>query len=470
MNDIDATIVFERLWTAIHEKCHTCRGSDTMCKWCQGSGRQYRYIILPGSSRSSKTRSIIQSHYLFAFSNKLKRISVWRPTKKECRDTVGKDMEVVYPSMPHASLVTFNRTEHFYKFPTDSVIEICGTDEPNRVHGYNGDVLHLNEPYDISRDTFDQLDMRTTEYVVMDLNPKENHWSDELTKDPRAIVIHSTFKDNPFCPPEQKAKILSYQPIRFSRLVQESLLTEDQAREYDILINPSGFTTKDMEELSRCRENERKSSASQFNWEVYGLGLKSERPNRIFHWTEIPDHEYNSLDVTRYYGVDWGVVDPWGVLEAKYYDGALYLHELNYKSENEWRETMDITTLESINKVEEGLVKHVMQKVIPVKKSYIACDTNRPLKTIALQECGFEYATAAPKPPGSIIDGINLLLGLKVYYTSSSKNLKAEQEDYSRMVDRYGIVLEEPEDKDNHLMDAARYVALFLSYLRIITK
>jgi len=55
-----------------------------------------------------------------------------------------------------------------------------------------------------------------------------------------------------------------------------------------------------------------------------------------------------------------------------------------------------------------------------------------------------------------------------VYYTASSKNLKYEQENYRRKVDRYGIVLEEPEDTNNHLMDTARYGAEFLRSQGII--
>jgi len=76
----------------------------------------------------------------------------------------------------------------------------------------------------------------------------------------------------------------------------------------------------------------------------------------------------------------------------------------------------------------------------------------------------------APKPPGSIIDGIDLVSGLKVFYTASSTNLKMEQENYSRQVDRYGIVLDEPEDKNNHLCDPARYITLFLVLMGIIKR
>lgn len=455
--ELEATIVFEKYWHAVHQK-----NPD--------GSRRYKYIILTGSSRSSKTRSSITGHYLEGFQQKDKRISVWRPTKKECKDTVGKDMELAYPKLPHFDLVQFNKTECIYKFPTGSVIEICGTDEPNRIHGYNGDILHLNEPYDISKDTFDQLDMRTNEYVVIDWNPKQAHWIDDLQKNERTITIHSTFKDNPFCPPEQKIKILSYQPVKMCQIVEDKILPEVEAKAYDIAGNPLKISENLLIELQRCKENERTNSASSFNWSVYGLGMKSERPNRIFHWEEISDDLYNKIDVTRYYAHDWGTVDPWGIVEAKYYDGALYFKELNYQSENEMKEGLTMQELEQVNKVEEGLVRWRLNNLQIPKKSYQICDTNRPLKILALHQMGYDYAIEAPKPPGSIIDGINILSGMKVYYTSSSKNLKYEQENYSRMVDRYGIVMEEPEDRDNHNIDCCRYIALFLVLMDIIKR
>jgi len=77
-------------------------------------------------------------------------------------------------------------------------------------------------------------------------------------------------------------------------------------------------------------------------------------------------------------------------------------------------------------------------------------------------------AMPANKVAGSIIDGVDLLNNLQVFYTSTSTNLKYEQENYSRQVDRTGVVLEEPEDVDNHLMDPTRYVAQYLQGLGII--
>src|SRR6478609_2409419 len=162
--------------------------------------RKYKYLLLRGSSRSSKTTSTIQNYYSEAWNQENKRLSVWRNEKKVCKDTVGHDMKNIFPSMPYYSprVVTFHKTESIYTFPSGSTIELCGTDDPEKVHGYNGDILWLNEPYSISRETFDQLDQRTNDFVIIDMNPKQAHWTDDLQKDPRCIVLHSTFRDNQY--------------------------------------------------------------------------------------------------------------------------------------------------------------------------------------------------------------------------------------------------------------------------------
>lgn len=437
------TIVFQENWQSLQDP-------------------EIRYIVNEGSSRSSKTHSIIQCFFLYATVNPNKRLSVWRDTKKECRETVLKDMQKAIYTFPNWQSIAFNKTEAVFTFPNGTTIEIQGTDEVNKVHGYQGDVIWLNEPYLISKEIFDQLDMRNTDTVIIDWNPKEEHWIEDIKKNTRTKFIHSTFKDNPFCPEEQRIKILSYQSIKYSDVVVSGTLSEQDARVYDITDNPFKFTDKQIKELSRCKENENTRSANDVNWCIYGLGLKAERPNRIFKWLEIPLHEYEKINARKYNAVDWGVVDPMGVLEAKYYDGGLYLHELSYDSENKIRENLTPTEIAQIDKTEEGLIMWYFRKLQIDQSNVIVCDNNRPLKILALRKAGYEYALAANKGQGSIIDGIGLLNSIKVYYTSTSKNLKYEQEMYSRKVDRYGIVLEEPEDINNHLMDPSRYIAEFL--------
>lgn len=453
---MEATVVFAKIWSALN------------AREVDGS-RKYNYIILEGSSRSSKTHSLLQVLYLYSFKNSGKRLTVWRETKKICKETVLNDMLKAYRGFENYSRVFHHKTESFFLFPNRSMIELDGTDDEEKIHGYQGDVTWLNEPYKMGFETFNQLDMRTEDVVFIDWNPKKAHWIEKLKKDAKAITLHSTFRDNPFCPPKELYKILSYQPIRYSLAVQGGMMSELDARSYDLNTNPKLLTPGQLSELARCIENERKQSASEFNWQVYGMGLKAEKPNRIFRWTEIPLHEYQALDVPKYGGVDWGAVDPMGVIEAKYYDGTLYLHELNYQSENEIRAGLDPKTLDNILRDEdEGLIKWLFERIGMDRNIPIICDNNRPNKIKALRMIGFDYAVSCVK--GKVEDGIDLLNSIRVCYTHTSENIAYEQENYSRKVDRYGITMEEPEDLDNHTMDPARYIAEFLRSQGIIKK
>ena len=435
----------------------------------ENGNRKYKYIIDEGSSRSSKTYSMIDCYDKYAQENDDKRLTVWRDTKTDCKKTVLND------ALKHFKITgrykkgwEFNKTESILSYTNGSTFEIHGTDDEETVHGLTQDAAWLNEPYKISKETFDQIDQRTSDFIFIDWNPKKAHWIEDLKKDKRTIVIHSTFKNNPLCPPEQRIKILGYQPVKYCQLVIDGLLTEQDANSYNLAENNLGFSAEQIDELSRCIENEYKNSANEFNWSVYGLGLKAEQPNRIFNWSEISLNEYENIEAKVYTGCDWGAVDPWGILDAKYYDGGLYLRERNYLSENETRSKLVTTELAQINGNDEGIVTWMFKRLgIPFERAII-CDNNRGSKIRALRVTGWEYAQPANKV--LITDGIDLLKNLRVYYTSDSINLKYEQENYSREVDRYGKVLEDPEDLNNHLMDPARYIAIYLRMQGVINK
>lgn len=452
-----ATIVFEKNWNAINDVD-------------ENGQRKYRYIINEGSSRSSKTVSLIDCFDIYARSNENKRLTVWRDTKTDCKKTVLNDsLKHLKKTNRYKVNQDFNKTESIFTYISGSTFEIHGTDDEETVHGLTQDAAWLNEPYKISRDTFDQIDQRTSDFIFIDWNPKKSHWIEDLKRNKRTIVIHSTFKDNPFCPAEQRTKILSYQPVKYCDVVVSKLINEHDSISYDVLKNPLKFTDKQLKELVRCKENEQQRSADAYKWSVYGLGLKSEKPNRIFKWSEISLDEYKKLDSPIYIGVDWGSVDPWGIVEVKYFDNKLFLHELNYSCENDIRSRLNITELAQITGDEDGIVTWMFKKLGIAKTVPIVCDNNRPGKISALRRNGW-IANPAAKGSGSILDGIDLIQNIDVYYTSTSENIKYEQENYSRSVDKSGYVLDEPDDVDNHLIDPTRYIVSYLQRQNIIKK
>jgi phage terminase large subunit len=403
-----------------------------------------RIWVIQGGQGAGKTFAILLLLINHAKGQFNKEIIIASSELSKMRITVMKDFVKILREMGIYEQVSVSDT--LFRFPSGSFIKFIGLDKEDIGKGLRSDVVFINEANKISFETYRELTSRAKR-VILDFNPNSEFWAhvEVIPRDDAEFLI-LTYKDNEF---------LSYQELKEIERYMILAYRDHTLPNPDI---PSNI----------------KSKYWQNKWHIYGLGIFGTNPNRIFFWDQIPDDVYNAIDAVKYYGHDWGTVDPWGILEAKYYDGALYLHELNYKSENQIKEELSHDVLQMLydpNDQENlSLVKWYCSKLGINKKSYQICDTNRPMKILALHNAGYNYALEAPKPPGSIIDGIDLLNGIRVYFTASSTNLKYEQENYSRMVDRYGIVLDEPEDLNNHLMDPARYIALFLVLMGIIKR
>ena len=395
---INATPVFEKNWNALQSQ-------------------KYKYIINSGSSRSSKTFSILQIFWILAWTNPRTKLAVFRNTKKDCKDTILQDMLKYYPTLENYDSIKFNKTESIFTFPNGSTINIEGTDDELKVHGYHSDYLWFNEFYKMPKETFDQLDMRCSVAVFMDYNPVGKLWSDDLVKQDNAILIHSTFKDNPFCPTEQKKKILSYEPT-----------------EYNIQQN----------------------TASDYMWNVYGLGLKAEKPNRIFkNWKTITDKEFDSLPYSLYYGMDFGLSAATTLVAMKFDgDNSFFFKELLYKPMNQ----MNGTLSDEIHNL--GIDKRLE----------LICDSSNEINKTEgqkLRNSGYNVIFAL-KGKGSVVSGIELLQKKNIYYTASSTNIEQEYEQHSWRVVQ-GVQLDEPEQGNDHALDAMKYVSSWYARINYLT-
>lgn len=395
---IKSTVVFQKNWNALNSQ-------------------KYKYIINSGSSRSSKTFSILQIFWILAWTKDRTKLAVFRNTKKDCKDTILQDMLKYYPTLDNWNSVKYNKTESTLTFPNGSTINIEGTDDELKVHGYHSDYLWFNEFYKMPKETFDQLDMRCSCAVFMDYNPVGKLWSDDLVKQDNAILIHSTFKDNPFVPLEQKKKILSYEPT-----------------EYNIQQN----------------------TASDYMWNVYGLGLKAEKPNRIFKdWKIISDEEFETLPYSNFYGMDFGLSAPTTLVEMKFDgDQTFFFKELLYKPMN----------------IMQGTLSDELHNLgIDKRKELIVDSSNEINKTEGqkLRNSGFNVIFAL-KGKGSVISGIELLQKKQVYYTKSSTNLEQEYENHSWRIVQ-GVQLDEPEQGNDHAIDACKYVSSWYARTRYLT-
>ena len=351
-------------------------------------------IAHKGSTRSSKTISVLQLLYLIAAqSEKSLLISIVSESFPHLNRGCIRDFENILKNNGIWDVGEWNATNKIYKVG-NSKIEFFSADTASKVHGPSRDILYINECINVPYEIYRQLAIRTTETIFLDCNPCFEFWLDEkvLPRDD-AVLIHSTYKDNRF-------------------------LSEAQIREIE--------SNKDDEDW----------------WKVYGLGLTGSRVGLIMqNWdiiTKIPDY---ALKGTRYIGIDFGFTSsPTAISDCYVSDGELWLNELLYKTNVSNLAIADFLS-------ESGIPRHTQ----------IIADSAEPKSIAELQAAGWSVEPAN-KSPNSVIKGIEIINRYKKHITADSLNAIKEFRNYRWKTDIDGKATNEPIKKWDHYIDSVRYV------------
>lgn len=189
----------------------------------------------------------------------------------------------------------WDKTNHIYTFETGSQIEFFSVDQSEKVRGARRDRLFINECNNVKFSAFEELEVRTKDFIFLDYNPTVEFW----------------------------------------------LFTEVEPKRTDwekIIL-----TYKDNEALSKeiiSSIEQRKNRADW--WKVYGEGQLGEIEGKIYKdWAiigEIP-HEAR-LEA---YGLDYGYTnDPTAVIATYYYNGGYIIDEIAYTKGLSNKEIADI--------------------------------------------------------------------------------------------------------------------------------
>jgi phage terminase large subunit len=241
-----------------------------------------RFIINQGGSRSSKTYSLCQMVIVYCLTTPGKMVSIIRKTFPTLRGTVMRDFFEVMNELGLYEVSSHHKTENIYNFPNGSQVEFFGADNEQKLRGRKRDILWINEANELNFEEFTQLNMRTTEKLIFDFNPSENfHWLYELITRQESILIHSTYKDNPF-------------------------LGESQVQEIENLI-----------------------MYDESYYKIYALGEKGTGRTTIYTHYKHYEHLPEIKDTV--YGLDFGFNHPTALIEMNWIDNTCYLKEIIYK-------------------------------------------------------------------------------------------------------------------------------------------
>ena len=190
MTKLKATVVFEKNWQAL-----------------QGDKR---FISNVGGSRSSKTWSLCQCVVLWGLQNPNKVVSIVRKTLPALKSSVFRDFLEVLKDLNLYDPDALRLGDLTYTFPNGTMVEFFSVDDQQKIRGRKRDLCWINECNDISYEDFQQLALRTSFKLVIDMNPSSpDGWFYELPEE-KTVTITSTYRDNPFLNQETIDQIESY--------------------------------------------------------------------------------------------------------------------------------------------------------------------------------------------------------------------------------------------------------------------
>ena len=358
-------------------------------------------VSLQGSSRSAKTYSIVQFLCIYCSLHPKTTVSIVRAGLPSLKRSVYRDFKEIMLSLNIWNDKQMNKSDLIYTFPNSSTIEFFSTDNEQKIRGSKRKILFVNEANELDFLQWQQLQMRTTDFSIIDYNPSftDDHWICEINQEASTYWFISTYKDNPFL--EEK-------------VIKEIESLKDK--------NPS-------------------------LWRIYGLGLQSVVEGLIFENVKELKDDYIPLEKRKhhYRGMDFGYTnDPTAIIDVYICVDELWLDEICYKTK--MLSSDIIKEIKNANNRDRSNVE-------------IISESADPRLIDELNNAGLDIKPVK-KYAGSIIAGINKMQTMKIFYTSRSVNLKKEFNNYTYRQNKDGKWLNEPIDSFNHGIDAVRYVVL----------
>lgn len=358
-----------------------------------------RYKVIQGGMSAGKTYAILTLLIGYAMSYKESKITVVGLSYSHLKDGAMSDFKNVMKEANIWEPLRWNITDSQYTFPNSSVIQFRSVDKMG-ARGPRRDVLFVNEANGISYEVFKQMADRSRDFSIIDYNPSAEFWAHtELVKkqaDKTSFLV-LTFLDNEALSTQERENILENKP-------------------------------KDGEEPSNW-------------WIVYGLGQIGSLEGNVYKGWELATDAEQVADGSKLvrYGLDFGFSNDETALVAIYDRGdkKLGLVEKIYKKgilPSQYGELLQAS----------GIDPSVL----------IVADGARPEIIAEIKRAGFR-CIAADKGAGSVLRGIERVSEYQILYYG--KDLEREYLSYAWRKKKSGESIDEPQDGNDHLMDALRY-------------
>ena len=254
-----------------------------------------RIRAIPGGTSASKTFSIVLIFIDLALTDKKPILaSIVSESFPHLKRGAMRDFLNIMKGLNIYQEKNWNRTDNIYTFETGSQIEFFSVDQSDKVRGARRDRLFINEANNVSFDAFEQLEVRTKEFIFIDWNPSSEFWFYTEVLPPEKRVDKNG-------KPKDDVEVLT-----LTYLDNEAL--DDRIKETI--------------EARRNRKNW---------WKIYGLGQLGELEGKIYSdWQIIDDTPHEARLERR--GLDFGFTnDPSTLIDIHSYNGGFVIDERLYQ-------------------------------------------------------------------------------------------------------------------------------------------
>lgn len=255
-----------------------------------------RLRILQGGTSASKTISVLLVLIHLSQSDTQKKLtSIVAESIPHLKRGALRDFKNIMQEHKYWKDELWNATDSIYTFETGSQIEFFSSDNGDKLRGARRDRLFINECNNVTFDAFEQLEVRTKDFIFLDYNPTNEFWV--FTE----IIAHRT---------DYELEILTYKDNE--SLSKEIVMSIEQRA------NRPGW------------------------WKVYGLGQLGEVDGKIYKDWQIIDEIPHEARLERR-GLDFGYSnDPSSIVDIYKWNGGFILDEVLFQKGMSNRQLADV--------------------------------------------------------------------------------------------------------------------------------
>ena len=363
-----------------------------------------RINIIQGSARAGKTFAMLILLCDLSFEVKDKIISITTDSYPNLERGAMRDWEKLLKGTNRQQFFEINRTKHTWKnIVSGTTVEFFSCDSDDAL-GAARDYLFVNEANRIDYETFSNLELRTTERIWLDFNPVSEFYAHtELLKKRTDCEFIKLTYKDNEAIPENVLKALL----------------------------------------------QRKGDGTSNWWRVFGLGEIGSLEGNVYEgWTKV-DSKPEGFVLKRY-GLDFGFSNDPTACVAVYENeaGEIYLEPKLYET--------------------KLLTPALIERIKGFEPALFVCDNARPEIIAEMQHNGLR-AIGSDKTAGEKMNGkrynIELVQRRKIFY--SGDDIEKEFLTYAWRRKKSGEQLDEPQDGNDHYMDAISYAIRDMSKPKI---